>query len=63
VAVHVSAGERVEAGQALVTLEAMKMEHVHAAAMAGTVAEVAVTPGEQVTTGRLLAAIKADGAG
>jgi biotin carboxyl carrier protein len=31
--------------------------------MAGTVAEVAVTPGEQVTTGRLLAAIKADGAG
>ncbi|MFN3853054.1 MAG: acetyl/propionyl/methylcrotonyl-CoA carboxylase subunit alpha [Phreatobacter sp.] len=63
VAVHVAAGERVEAGQALVTLEAMKMEHVHAAALAGTVAEVAVTPGEQVTTGRLLAAITADGAG
>ncbi|MGQ3355733.1 MAG: acetyl/propionyl/methylcrotonyl-CoA carboxylase subunit alpha [Phreatobacter sp.] len=57
VAVHVAAGETVSVGQPVVTLEAMKMEHVHASAVAGTVGEVAVTAGEQVTTGRLLAAI------
>jgi geranyl-CoA carboxylase alpha subunit len=57
VAVHVAAGETVTAGQPVVTLEAMKMEHVHTAGAAGTVAELGVAVGEQVTTGRLLAAI------
>ncbi|KAF0120092.1 MAG: hypothetical protein FD152_4282, partial [Xanthobacteraceae bacterium] len=34
-----------------------KMEHVHASAVAGTVGEVAVAVGDQVTTGRLLAVV------
>jgi geranyl-CoA carboxylase alpha subunit len=58
VAVHVAIGDEVAAGQPLVTLEAMKMEHVHAAAVAGKLVEIAVAPGEQVTTGRLLAVIE-----
>jgi geranyl-CoA carboxylase alpha subunit len=57
VAVHVAAGDEVAAGQPIVTLEAMKMEHVHAAPVAGQVMEIAVAAGEQVTTHRLLAMI------
>ncbi|MCZ8316083.1 biotin carboxylase N-terminal domain-containing protein [Phreatobacter sp.] len=57
VAVHVAAGDEVAAGQPVVTLEAMKMEHVHMAGAPGTVGEIGVVVGEQVTTGRLLAAI------
>jgi geranyl-CoA carboxylase alpha subunit len=34
------------------TLEAMKMEHVHTAGVAGTVSSIDVAEGEQVTTGR-----------
>ncbi len=34
-ALHAAAGDAVEAGQPLVTVEAMKMEHVHRAAIAG----------------------------
>src|SRR5690349_12894312 len=37
VAVLVKPGERVAAGQPVMTLEAMKMEHVHTAGVAGTV--------------------------
>jgi geranyl-CoA carboxylase alpha subunit len=58
VAVHAAIGDEVAAGQPLVTLEAMKMEHVHTAPLAGKLVEVAVSPGEQVTTGRLLAALE-----
>ncbi|HEX8026339.1 MAG TPA: biotin carboxylase N-terminal domain-containing protein, partial [Candidatus Limnocylindrales bacterium] len=46
VAVHRTVGEPVEAGEPVVTLEAMKMEHVVAAPIAGVLAEVAVKPGE-----------------
>ena len=48
VSVAVSAGEPVEAGQPLVTVEAMKMEHVVAAASDGEVAEVLVRVGDPV---------------
>jgi geranyl-CoA carboxylase alpha subunit len=58
VAVHATVGDDVTAGQPLVTLEAMKMEHVHTAPIAGRLVEVTIAPGEQVTTGRLLAAIE-----
>ena len=51
-AVHVAAGGAVEAGQALVTLEAMKMEHVVTAPLAGLVAEVLVQVGDQVVRGQ-----------
>ena len=59
VAVHVNAGSVVEAGQPLVTLEAMKMEHVVVAPSAGTVSAVAVTPEEQVTRGQILVVLGA----
>jgi acetyl-CoA/propionyl-CoA carboxylase biotin carboxyl carrier protein len=48
VAVHVRPGDWVEAGQRLVAVEAMKMEHVVAAASAGTVVEVLVKEGDPV---------------
>ncbi|MGR3503782.1 acetyl/propionyl/methylcrotonyl-CoA carboxylase subunit alpha [Pseudaestuariivita sp.] len=50
-AVHVKAGDTVEAGTPLAVLEAMKMEHVFRAAVAGTVAEVLTTSGAQVSQG------------
>ncbi|HEV3282063.1 MAG TPA: biotin carboxylase N-terminal domain-containing protein [Acidimicrobiales bacterium] len=60
VRVGVAKGERVTAGQVLVVLEAMKMEHAVHAGQAGTVVEVDVSEGDQVETGRLLAVVEAD---
>jgi len=60
VAVLVRQGERVEAGQPVMTLEAMKMEHVHAAPVAGTISAIDVVEGEQVTTGKIVAEIEVD---
>jgi geranyl-CoA carboxylase alpha subunit len=60
VAVLVKAGERVAAGQPVMTLEAMKMEHVHVAPIAGTVSAIDVVEGEQVTTGKLVVEIEAE---
>jgi geranyl-CoA carboxylase alpha subunit len=60
VAVLVKRGERVEAGQPVMTLEAMKMEHVHNAPIPGTIAAIDVAEGEQVTTGRIVVEIQAD---
>jgi geranyl-CoA carboxylase alpha subunit len=62
VAVLVRPGERVEAGQPVMTLEAMKMEHVHKAPIPGTIAAVDVAEGEQVTTGKIVVEIAADAA-
>ncbi len=59
-AVHVATGDGVAAGQPLVTLEAMKMEHVVVAPAAGTVAEIPVRSGEQVARGQVLASIHAE---
>ena len=60
--VNVSVGDHVKAGQDLVVLEAMKMEHsVHAGA-SGMVMEVDVTEGDQVETGRILVVVEADAA-
>ena len=53
-AIHVAAGAAVEPGQPLVTLEAMKMEHVVTASVAGVVDEILVRPGEQVARGQRL---------
>jgi biotin carboxyl carrier protein len=50
----VAVGDAVTAGQRLVTLEAMKMEHPVTAPSDGTVAEVRVEPGQQVDEGSLL---------
>jgi acetyl/propionyl-CoA carboxylase alpha subunit len=57
-AVHVAVGTAVEAGDPIVTLEAMKMEHVVAAPFAGTVAELRVRRADQVTRGQTLAILE-----
>jgi geranyl-CoA carboxylase alpha subunit len=59
VAVLVKQGERVAAGQPVMTLEAMKMEHVHSAPIAGTITTIDVAEGEQVMTGRIVVEIEA----
>jgi geranyl-CoA carboxylase alpha subunit len=59
VAVLVKQGDRVEAGQPVMTLEAMKMEHVHTAPISGTISAIDVVEGEQVTTGKIVAEIEA----
>jgi geranyl-CoA carboxylase alpha subunit len=59
VAVLVTRGEPVTAGQPVMTLEAMKMEHVHRAGIAGTVAAIDVIEGEQVAMGKIVVAIEA----
>ena len=57
VAVQVAVGDVVTAGQPLLTLEAMKMEHVHAAPCAGSVVALHVSLGEQVAAHRVVAEI------
>jgi len=57
VAVLVEAGARVERGQGLLVIEAMKMENEIGAPRAGTVSEVRVKPGQAVEPGELLARI------
>ena len=56
--VHVAVGAAVDEGDALVTLEAMKMENELRAAHAGTVAQVAVGEGTKVEGGALLIVIR-----
>jgi propionyl-CoA carboxylase alpha chain len=53
-AVAVAVGDPVIAGQLLVVVEAMKMEHRITAPSAGTVAEVRAAVGDQVAAGDLL---------
>ncbi|GIH99275.1 acetyl/propionyl/methylcrotonyl-CoA carboxylase subunit alpha [Planobispora takensis] len=55
--VKVSAGERVEQGQPLVIVEAMKMEHTVTAPVAGTVAELPVRAGQAVDMDAVLAVV------
>lgn len=57
VAVLIKQGDRVAVGQPVVTLEAMKMEHVHVAPAAGIISALHVIEGEQVTTGKIVAEI------
>ena len=57
VKVAVAAGDRVHAGDTLIAIEAMKMEHEVRAPADGTVTEVHVGAGEQVEAGRLLVVI------
>ncbi|MCX5068087.1 biotin/lipoyl-binding protein [Micromonospora lupini] len=58
--VHVQVGKRVTAGDPLLTLEAMKLEHQVLAPTDGVVTELPVPAGGQVRTGAVLAVI--DGA-
>jgi geranyl-CoA carboxylase alpha subunit len=61
VAVLVKPGDRVTVGQPVMTLEAMKMEHVHTASVAGTVSAIDVVEGEQVAMGKVVVEIEASG--
>ncbi|MES2716619.1 MAG: acetyl-CoA carboxylase biotin carboxylase subunit [Pseudomonadota bacterium] len=63
VALQVAVGDRVAAGQPLLTLEAMKMEHVHAAPIAGRVVALHVSLGEQVASHRVVVEVLAELAG
>jgi acetyl-CoA/propionyl-CoA carboxylase biotin carboxyl carrier protein len=55
--VKVAVGDEVTAGQSLLVVEAMKMEHVISAPHAGTVSELDVTPGTTVAMDQVLAVI------
>ncbi len=61
VAVHVAAGDSVAKGQALIILEAMKMEHTINAPRDGVVKEVRFAVGDSVQDGVDLLVIEADG--
>jgi len=52
--VHVAPGDSVQAGQPLVIMEAMKMEHTITAPVASTVSEVRCAVGDQVDNGQVL---------
>lgn len=52
--VHVTAGQEVSAGDRLIVVEAMKMEHVIRASAASVVTGVLVETGQSVTAGRIL---------
>ena len=58
-AIHTAVGDPVAAGDPIVTLEAMKMEHVVIAPGAGRIADLGVRVGDQVVRGQVLAAIEA----
>ena len=58
VAVLVAEGAAVDKGQRLVVVEAMKMQHEMTAGCAGTVARLAVKPGDQVANRQLLVELK-----
>ena len=59
-AVHVAEGDAVAAGDLLLVLEAMKMEHRITAPGDGTVRQVLVGAGDQVDNGALLIVLAAD---
>jgi biotin carboxyl carrier protein len=51
-------GDRVEAGQGIAVVEAMKMQNEMKAARAGTVASISAKVGDAVTAGEVLATIE-----
>ncbi|MFJ3023802.1 biotin carboxylase N-terminal domain-containing protein [Streptomyces tendae] len=59
VAEGLTEGTTVQAGQPLLWLEAMKMEHRITAPVTGTLAKLNAVPGQQVTVGSVLAVVHA----
>jgi 3-methylcrotonyl-CoA carboxylase alpha subunit len=53
-ALHVAIGDAVEEGQALMVLEAMKMEHTIKAPASATIGALPFAVGDQVTEGATL---------
>jgi acetyl-CoA/propionyl-CoA carboxylase biotin carboxyl carrier protein len=62
-AVHVSLGQTVSAGQPVLVVEAMKMEHAVTAPLDGVVSELTAKAGQQVRMDEPLAVIGAAPAG
>ncbi|MCD6640813.1 MAG: biotin/lipoyl-binding protein, partial [Nocardioides sp.] len=60
ISVAVAAGEQVSAGQLLLVMEAMKMQHSITAPTDGVVAEINVEAGSQVTAGQVLVVVSDD---
>ena len=58
IAVDVSEGDSVKAGQRLMVLEAMKMEHALTAPFDGTVSELSASEGGQVQVEAVLAVVE-----
>ncbi|MFE7096630.1 acetyl-CoA carboxylase biotin carboxylase subunit [Streptomyces erythrochromogenes] len=58
--VKVAVGDKVAAGQSLLVVEAMKMEHVISAPHSGTVTELDVSPGTTVAMDQVLAVVTPD---
>jgi propionyl-CoA carboxylase alpha chain len=56
--VEVETGDEVEAGEVLLVMEAMKMEHSLRAPHSGTITEVDCTPGDQVEAGAVLVVVE-----
>jgi 3-methylcrotonoyl-CoA carboxylase, alpha subunit (EC 6.4.1.4) len=61
VAVHVQVGQTVKAGDVLMVIEAMKMEHSITAPYAGTVQALYFVPGDKVPEGSALLELARDG--
>lgn len=61
--VKVAVGDQVTAGQSLLVVEAMKMEHVISAPHAGTVTELDVFPGTTVAMDQVLAVVTPEAEG
>jgi acetyl-CoA/propionyl-CoA carboxylase biotin carboxyl carrier protein len=56
-AVHAAVGDEVATGDPIVTVEAMKMEHVVAAPAGGHLAELNVAAGDQVVRGQVIGSV------
>ena len=56
--INVAVGDEVEAGEAIIVLEAMKMENNVTAEKAGTVTEIRVSEGDSVGGGDVVAVIE-----
>jgi len=59
VALHAAAGQRVSAGDALLVIESMKLEHAVSAPRGSTIASIAVELGQQVSPQQLLIILEA----
>ena len=58
VALSVAVGDQVSVGQPLIVLEAMKMEHIHGAPIAGLIKAIHAHVGQQVPLRRVLIEIE-----
>jgi len=58
VSVAVAEGDDITAGDPVLVIEAMKMQHTVSAPHAGTVTDLPVRPGDQVAAGEVLAVVE-----